>query len=252
MPQSSELPDRLQAVLGVVHLLFTTGHTAPSGPALVRTDLVDTAMRLAQILRDLMPDEPEVSGLLALLVATNARRCTRVDGEGRLLRLKEQDRSLWDRPAITEAHLLVMEALPDRRAGRYVLQAAIACLHAEAPTSATTDWPQILGLDNALLALWPSPVVALNRAVALAEVAGPAAALSEVEALDRAGQLDGYHYLLAVRADLLRRLGRTADAVNAYQQAQELTENEAERRFLEDRITTLSGRRPARSTGTAP
>ncbi len=252
MPQSSELPDRLQAVLGVVHLLFTTGHTAPSGPALVRTDLVDTAMRLARILRDLMPDEPEVSGLLALLVATNARRGTRVDGEGRLLRLKEQDRGLWDRPAITEAHLLVMEALPDRRAGRYVLQAAIACQHAEAPTSATTDWPQILGLYNALLALWPSPVVALNRAVALAEVAGPAAALSEVEALDRAGQLDGYHYLLAVRADLLRRLGRTADAVNAYQQAQELTENEAERRFLEDRITTLSGRRPASPTGTAP
>jgi len=252
IPRSSELPDRLQAVLGVVHLLFTTGHTAPSGPALVRSDLVDTAMRLARILRDLMPDEPEVSGLLALLVANNARRGTRVDGEGRLLRLKEQDRSLWDRPAITEAHLLVMEALPDRRAGRYVLQAAIACQHAEAPTSATTDWPQILGLYNALLALWPSPVVALNRAVALAEVAGPAAALSEVEALDRAGQLDGYHYLLAVRADLLRRLGRTADAVNAYQQAQELTENEAERRFLEDQIATLSGRRPASPTGTAP
>jgi RNA polymerase sigma-70 factor (ECF subfamily) len=168
-----------------------------------------------------------------------------VDGEGRLVRLEDQDRRLWDRPAITGARHLVMEALPDRRAGRYVLQAAIACQHAEAPTRATTDWPQILGLYDALLALWPSPVVALNRAVALAEVVGPAAALSELEALDRAGQLDGYHYLLAVRADLLRRLGRTTDAVNAYQAAQELTENAAERRFLQDRIATLGGRQPA-------
>lgn len=250
IPQASELPDRLQAVLGVVHLLFTAGHTAPSGPALVRTQLVDTAVRLARTLRELMPDEPEVAGLLALLLATNARRGTRVDGQGRLLRLTEQDRTVWDRPAITEAHHLVLNALPDHRAGRYVLQAAIACQHAEAPTSATTDWPQILGLYDALLTLWPSPVVALNRTVALAEVAGPAAALSEVEALDRAGQLDGYHYLAAVKADLLRRLGRTTDAVNAYQQAHELTANEAERQFLADRIATLGGGQPAGSTGT--
>jgi RNA polymerase sigma factor (sigma-70 family) len=251
MPQAGELPARLHSVLGVVHLLFTTGHTAPSGPALVRTDLVDTAMRLARTLRELMPDEPEVRGLLGLLLATNARRGTRVDGEGRLVRLENQDRTLWDRPAITEAHHLVMEALPDRRAGRYVLQAAIACQHAEAPTSSATDWPQILGLYDALLAIWPSPVVALNRAVALAEVAGPAAALREVEALDRAGQLDGYHYLHAVRADLLRRLGRTTDAVRAYQQAQELTDNQAERQFLEDRIAALGGRRPASPTARA-
>lgn len=252
MPQAAELPDRLRAVLGVVHLLFTTGHTAPSGPALVRTDLADTAMRLARTLRELMPDEPEVAGLLALLLATDARRGTRVDGEGRLLRLEEQDRTLWDRVAITEAHRLVMEALPNRRAGRYALQAAIACQHAEAPSSATTDWPQILGLYDALLTAWPSAVVALNRAVALAEVAGPAAALSEVEALERAGQLDGYHYLPAVKADLLRRLGRTTDAVNAYQQARELAENETERRFLEDRIAALGGRQPASPRGPAP
>ena len=245
MPPAAELPDRLHAVLGVVHLLFTTGHTAPSGPALVRTDLVDTAIGLARTLRELMPDEPEVSGLLALLLVTDARRDTRVDSEGRLLRLKEQDRTLWDRSAITEAHRLVMEALPDRRAGRYALQAAIACQHAEAPTAATTDWPQILGLYDALLTAWPSPVVALNRAVALAEVAGPAAALSEVEALDGTGQLDGYHYLPALRADLLRRLGRTTDAVTAYQQARELTANEAERRFLDDQIASLGGPQPA-------
>lgn len=251
MPRAGELPDRLHPVLGVVHLLFTTGHTAPSGPALVRTDLVDTAMWLARTLGELMPEEPEVRGLLALLLATNARRATRVDGEGRLLRLEEQDRTLWDRSAITEAHQLVMEALPDRRAGRYVLQAAIACQHAEALTSATTDWPQILGLYDALLAIWPSPVVALNRAVALAEVAGPAAALNEVEALDRAGQLDRYHYLPAVRADLLRRLGRPTEAVDAYQQAQELTDNQAERQFLEDRFAALGGRRPASPTARA-
>jgi RNA polymerase sigma-70 factor (ECF subfamily) len=251
MPQAGELPDRLHPVLGVVHLLFTTGHTAPSGPALVRTDLVDTAMWLARTLRELMPEEPEVRGLLALLLATNARRATRVNGEGRLLRLEEQDRKLWDRPAITEAHQLVMEALPDRRAGRYVLQAAIACQHAEALTSAATDWPQILGLYDALLAIWPSPVVALNRAVALAEVAGPAAALNEVEALDPAGQLDRYHYLPAVRADLLRRLGRGTEAVEAYQQAQDLTDNQAERQFLEDRLAALGGRRPASPTARA-
>lgn len=243
-PPAGELPDRLPAVLGVVHLLFTTGHTAPSGPALVRTDLVDAALWLARTLRELMPDEPEVAGLLALLLATNARRGTRVDGEGRLVRLENQDRTLWDESAIIEAHHLVMAALPDRRAGRYVLQAAIACQHADAPTSGTTDWPQILGLYDALLAIWPSPVVGLNRAVALAEVAGPAAALREVEALDRAGQLDRYHYLPAVRADLLRRLGRTTDAVRAYQQAQELTDNQAEHQFLEGCIAALGGRRP--------
>jgi RNA polymerase sigma-70 factor (ECF subfamily) len=174
-----------------------------------------------------------------------------VDGEGRLVRLEEQDRTLWDRPAIAEAHHLVMGALPERRAGRYVLQAAIACQHAEAPTPAETDWPQILGLYDALLSAWPSPVVALNRAVALAEVAGPAAALREVEELDSTGQLDGYHYLSAVRAELLRRLGRTADAVDAYQRAQDLTGNEAELRFLGDRIATLGGHQPASPPRTA-
>ncbi|GAA1430342.1 sigma-70 family RNA polymerase sigma factor [Microlunatus lacustris] len=248
LPQAGELPARLEGVLGVVHLLFTTGHTAPSGPTLVRTDLVEAALQLARILRELMPDEPEVSGLLALLLATNARSATRVDGEGRPLRLEDQDRTLWDRPTIAEAHQLVMEALPDRRAGRYVLQAAIACQHAGALTPATTDWPQILALYDALLALWPSPVVALNRAVALAEVAGPATALSEVEALDRSGRLDGYHYLLAVRADLLHRLGRGSEAVDAYRQALELTGNDAERRFIEHRMVALGGTRPARPT----
>lgn len=239
MPTAAELPDRLQGVLAVVHLLFTTGHTAPSGPGLVRTDLADTAVRLARALHQLLPEEPEVAGLLALLLATDARRATRIDAEGRLIRLDDQDRTLWDQAAITEARHLAMAALPHPRADRYTLQAAIACQHAEARTSATTDWPQILGLYDALLRRWPTPVVALNRAVALAEVAGPAAALTEVDTLNRTGQLAGYPYLPAVRADLLHRLGRMTDALDAYRQAVELTENHAERRFLHDRITAL-------------
>jgi len=239
VPAAAELPDRLHAVLGVIHLLFTTGHTAPSGPALVRADLTGQALHLARMLRELMPDEPEVRGLLALLLVTDARRDTRVDAEGRLLRLEDQDRSRWNTAAIAEAHRLILDGLRGGRPGRYVLQAAIAALYAQAPTYARTDWAQIVTLYDALLAAWPSPVVALNRTVALAEVAGPGAALTAVEALARDDRLAGYQYLPAVRADLLRRLGRNAEAASAYRRALELTANEAERDFLTRRLRDL-------------
>jgi len=239
MPRAAELPDRLRAVLGVVHLLFTTGHTAPSGGSLVRDDLVDGALHLARMLRELMPDEPEVRGLLALLLVTDARRATRVSEAGRLLRLEEQDRSRWDRTAIAEAHDLIVAALSAGRPGRYVLQAAIASLYAEAPTFDDTDWPQVVALYDRLLEVWPSPVVALNRVVPFSMVSGPGAALAEVAALESTGQLSGYRYLPAVRADLLVRLGRPAEAVEAYRHALDLAENTAEREFLNDRIASV-------------
>jgi RNA polymerase sigma-70 factor (ECF subfamily) len=236
VPGAGELPDRLQGVLGVIHLLFTTGHTAPSGPSLLRPDLVDRALHLARMLRALMPDEREVSGLLALLLVIDARRATRVDASGRLLRLEEQDRSQWDRSAIAEAHSLIVDGPHGGRPGRYVLQAAIAALHAEAPTYDQTDWRQIVTLYDGLLEVWASPVVALNRAVAVAMVSGPSVALAEVQELEEDGRLAGYHYLPAIKADLLRRLGRVDEAVAAYRQALELTGNEAEREFLAWRL----------------
>ncbi|MFD4691993.1 RNA polymerase sigma factor [Streptomyces sp. NPDC058463] len=237
VPRPAELPDRLTAVLGAVHLLFTAGHTAPSGPTLMRTDLVDRALHLARTLRDLMPDEPEVRGLLALLLVTDARRATRTGVDGRLLRLEEQDRSLWDRAALAEAHELLVAARSGGRAGRYLLQAAIASLYAEAPTYEETDWPQIVALYDRLLSLWPSPVVALNRTVPVSMAHGPAVALVQVEALEQDGRLSRYQYLPALKADLLQRIGRTDEAAAAYRLALELTSNEAERAFLTTRLT---------------
>jgi RNA polymerase sigma factor (sigma-70 family) len=235
-PSAPELPVRLQAVLGVVHLVFTAGHTAPSGQPLMRTDLADKAIHLARVLRDLMPDEDEVRGLLALLLVIDARRSTRTSANGRLLPLSEQDRSLWDQSAIAEAHDLIMRSLRGGRPGRYVLQAAIASLHAEAPTFEETDWPQILLLYDALLSVWPSPVVALNRAVALSMVSGPNEALAEVEQLEIDGRLAGYQYLPAIKADLLRKLGRPQEAAEADRRAWELAGNEVERQFLAARL----------------
>ncbi|GGK85037.1 RNA polymerase subunit sigma-24 [Sphaerisporangium melleum] len=236
MPAPADLPGRLDAALTVIHLLFTTGHTAPAGPTLTKDDLAGRALELARMLRDLMPGEREVRGLLALLLAGHARRATRTTADGRLLPLEEQDRSAWDRAAIAEAHDLVVGALRGGRPGRFALQAAIAALHATAPAYEATDWAQILVLYDELARVWPSPVVALNRAVAVAMTSGPADALAEVERLDREGRLAGYPYLAAVRADLLRRTGRGAEAAAEYERAIALTGNEAERSFLVGRL----------------
>jgi RNA polymerase sigma-70 factor, ECF subfamily len=248
VPAAHELPDRLDAVLTVVHLLFTTGHTAPTGADLIRADLVARALELARMLRLLMPDEREVRGLLALLLLLDARRATRTDRQGRLLLLEQQDRSRWDRTAIAEGQDLVVAALRGGTPGRFALQAAIAALHAEAPSYPETDWPQVLGLYDRLIRAWPSPVVALNRAVAVAMVRGPAAGLAEVQALERDGRLAGYRYLPATKAHLLRELGRAAEAEAAYRAALELTENEPEREFLTARLRTL----PPHPTGRCP
>ncbi|HET7017851.1 MAG TPA: RNA polymerase sigma factor [Streptosporangiaceae bacterium] len=242
VPEAAELPDRLDAVLTVMHLVFTTGHTAPSGPVLVRDDLVDRAISLATMLRQLMPDEPEAAGLLALMLITDARRRTRTDGAGNLLLLEQQDRSQWDGAQIGQGAALVTEALRyGGRPGRFVLQAAIAAVHGEAPSYAATDWPQLLVLYDRLLRAWPSPVVALNRAVVISMVSGPQAALDELAELEADGRLDGYHYLPAAKADLLRQLGRRAEALCAYETALKLAENPAEQAFLAGRIAEVSG-----------
>ena len=188
-----------------------------------------------------MPDEREVKGLLALLLVTDARRSTRTDAHGRLLLLEEQDRCAWDRAAIEEGHRLVVDSLRGGNPGRYALQAAIAALHAVAPSYAETDWPQVLTLYDALLRVLPSPVVALNRAVAVAMVRGPEAGLDEIEALEREGRLSGYRYLPATKADLLRRLGRHHEAALSYRVALDLTDNEAEREFLSVRLAESTG-----------
>jgi RNA polymerase sigma-70 factor (ECF subfamily) len=193
------------------------------------------------MLLGLMPDEGEVRGLLALLLLTNARAATRTAADGRLLLLEEQDRTQWDHDAIGEGRDLVLDALHAGRPGRFTLQAAIAAVHAEAPSYAQTDWHQLLGLYDALLDRWPSPVVALNRAVPVAMVHGPATALTVVDELAADGRLDGYRYLAATRADLLRRLGRLPEATEAYQQALILAENDAERAFLSGRIAECAG-----------
>lgn len=239
VPPAAELAERIEAVLAVVHLLFTTGHTAPSGEALVRHDLVDRALDLARMLRTLLPGDPGVAGLLALILLTDARRATRVDAAGRLLLLADQDRTQWDRPAVAEGTALAREALRHRPPSRYALMAAIAAVHDEAPTWDDTDWRELVGLYDLLAASWPSPVVALNRAVAIGFADGPAAGLAELDPLAAEPQLVGYAYLAAARADFLRQLGRTAEARVAYEEALLLTENAVERDFLAGRLDQL-------------
>jgi RNA polymerase sigma factor (sigma-70 family) len=240
VPSAAELPARIETVLAVVHLVFTTGHTAPVGERLRRGDLAERALDLARILRRLLPGDADVAGLLALILLTDARRATRVDDAGALLLLADQDRSQWDRAEIAEGVALVREALRRRPPGRYALQAAIAAVHAESPDWATTDWDEIVGLYDLLGQVWPSPVVALNRAVAVGFARGPAAGLAELDELATEPQLAGYGYLAAARADFLRRVGRTDDARLAYDEALLLTENVVERRFLAERRAQLA------------
>jgi RNA polymerase sigma-70 factor (ECF subfamily) len=235
IPDEADLPERLRGVLAVVYLIFTEGHTASAGDRLVRADLCAEAIRLGRLLTELMPDEPEALGLLALMLLTEARRAARTTPAGDLVLLADQDRSRWDRALVAEGQDLVRRCLRRDQPGPYQLQAAIAAVHSDAPTAGDTDWRQIVALYDQLLALEPTPVVALNRAVAVAEVEGPQAALALVDAL----RLDRFHLFHAVRADLLRRLGRTGDAARAYDAAIARTENEAERRFLRARRDAL-------------
>ncbi|MDP9435491.1 MAG: RNA polymerase sigma factor, partial [Actinomycetota bacterium] len=239
VPPLEELPERLRAVCDVVHLVFTTGHTAPAGAALVRRDLVERSLDLARMLRALLPDDPDVAGLLALLLLTDARRDARVDEAGRLVLLEAQDRARWDGALVREGVALVREALRRRPPGRYALMAAIAAVHDEAPTWADTDWREVVGLYDLLVQLWPSPVVALNRAVAVGLADGPAASLLALDALATEPQLATYGYLAAARADVLRRLGRLGEARTAYGEALLLTDNEVERQFLAGRLAEL-------------
>jgi RNA polymerase sigma-70 factor (ECF subfamily) len=239
VPPIDELPARTDAVLNVVHLVYTTGHTSPAGPDLVRADLVERAVDLARMLRALLPGDAEVAGLLALVLLTDARRSTRLGDDGRLVLLADQDRSRWDRAAIQEGAGLVRYALRDRRPGRFVLMAAIAAVHSQAPTWEATDWAEIIGLYDLLLERWPSPVVALNRAVAVGLAEGPAAGLAALDALAAEPLLATYNYLAAARADFLRRLGRAGEARAAYGEALLLSENAVERAFLADRLAEV-------------
>jgi RNA polymerase sigma-70 factor (ECF subfamily) len=238
VPPALELPARLEAVMAVIYLVFNAGYAAAQGEALVRRELCAEGIRLARLVRALLPaPESEVDGLLALMLLGDSRREARVGADGGLVLLADQDRARWDRAEIDEGRALVASALARGLPGPYLLEAAIAAVHAEASRAEDTDWRQMVGLYDRLFAQHPSPVVALNRAVAVAMADGPAAALAIVEGL--AEPLADYHLFHATRADLLRRLGRRAEAVEAYERAQALTDNEPERRFLARRITEL-------------
>jgi RNA polymerase sigma-70 factor (ECF subfamily) len=235
VPDVRDLPKRLRAVLAVMYLIFTEGHTASTGDRLVREDLCAEAIRLGRQLLELMPDEPEVLGLLALMLLIESRRASRVSADGSLVLLADQDRRRWSRQLIEEGQALVRRCLARNEPGPYQIQAAINAVHSDAPYAADTDWDQILALYDRLLTVTPSPIVALNRAVAVGQVRGPAEALALVDDLD----LNGYYLYHSIRADLLRRLGRTVESRAAYEAAIGRTENAAEREFLERRLARL-------------
>jgi RNA polymerase sigma-70 factor (ECF subfamily) len=239
VPTAAELPERLDSVSRVVYLIFNEGYSASAGETLTRHDLSAEAVRLGRLLLDLTA-EPEVMGLVALMLLHEARRLARTAETGDLVLLADQNRSLWDRFQIAEASTLVERALRSRRFGPYTLQAAIAAVHAEAPDAASTDWPQIVGLYDILVRVDPSPIVELNRAMALSMRDGPEAALAILDRLHDGGDLDGYLFLHSARADLFRRVGRREEALAAYRRALELAGQEPERRFLQRRIDELA------------
>ncbi|WP_409493689.1 RNA polymerase sigma factor [Amycolatopsis sp. cmx-11-12] len=236
VPGDADLPDRLRSVLAVVYLVFNEGHTASSGERLVRDDLCAEAIRLGRLLADLMPDEPEVTGLLALMLLTESRRAARTGQDGDVVLLPDQDRSRWNRELIAEGQTLVRACLRRNQPGPYQIQAAINAVHSDADGAESTDWSQIVQLYDLLLTLNPTPVVALNRAVAVAEVDGPGAALDAIDEL----KLEDYHLYHAIRADLLHRLGRPAESAQAYEAAIRRAENSAERRLLERKLAAVS------------
>ena len=243
VPEATELPARLRTALAVVYLIFNEGYIATSGEQLTRADLCAEAIRLGRVLAELQPNEPEVTGLLALMLLIESRRASRTSADGDLVLLADQDRDRWDRALIAEGQTLVRRCLQRNRPGPYQIQAAINAVHSDAATAEATDWPQILALYDQLQAIAPSPIVALHRAVAVAEVHGPAAALALVDAVN----LDGYHLVHAIRADLLRRLGRTAEAADACDRAIAHAGNAAERAFLTRQRAALSAS-PARAS----
>jgi RNA polymerase sigma-70 factor, ECF subfamily len=238
VPSETDLPERLDRVLSVIYVLFTEGYSASSGGSLTRPDISLEAIRLGRLLVELLP-EPEAVGLLALMLLQESRRAARSSAEGEVVLLEDQDRSLWNQQQIAEGSALVKRALSSRRIGSYTLQAAIAAVHAEASNSAATDWAQIVGLYDVLLSAHPSPVVELNRAVAVAMRDGPAAGLSLIEAILKRGDLEDYYLAYSALADLNRRLGKTTEARAAYQQSLKLARQEPARRFLERRVEEM-------------
>jgi len=238
VPAPQELPERLNAVLQVIYLVFNEGYSAAAGTEVTRATLTGEAIRLGRLLTELQP-EPEVIGLLSLMLLQESRRAARTSPTGELILLEHQDRSLWNRAQIAEGVALVERALKSRRFGSYTLQAAIAALHAEAESTAATDWPQIVALYNQLMRIQPSPVVRLNRAVAIAMRDGPESGLAHIDALLQGGELANYYLAHSARADMCRRLGRVAEARASYERALALTQQEPERQFLQERIRQL-------------